>query len=76
MGNGKRKWGMRVRDLSISIAKLNGLNKEKKVEKRSETSVKVGGSGGREKRRPSRAVATPCGVFIHHQREISKQSSS
>lgn len=33
-----------VRDLSISIAKLNGLNKEKKVEKRSETSSKVGGS--------------------------------
>lgn len=39
---------MSVRDLGISIAKPNGLNKEEKVEKRSETSVKVVGSGKRK----------------------------
>lgn len=54
------EWGMRmsVRDLSISIAKLNGLNKEKKVEKRSETSGKVGGSkrAGGERREDRRVL--------------------
>lgn len=65
---------MSIRDLSISIAKLNGQIKRKRL--RNEARLAVKWVAVREQRRPSRAVATPCGVFIHHQREISKQSSS
>lgn len=63
------EWGMRmsVRDLSISIAKLNGLNKEKKVEKRSGTSCKVGGSGAerREDRRVLLRRLAACSFIIN-----------
>lgn len=61
------EWGMRmsVRDLSISIAKLNGLNKEKKVEKRSETSIKVGGSKRRESRRVLLRRLAACSFIIN-----------
>lgn len=69
-GEWECEWRMSVRDLGISIAKPNGLNKEEKVEKRSETSVNVGGSVGEgleEKRnvwqREEKSVACCCDVL-------------